>query len=47
MLEVVAHEIIHHFKDEERFADILEFLADFELIDVDYIVVPVNEWEHW
>lgn len=30
-----------------RFADVLEFLEDFELFDVDYLVIPVNEWEHW
>ncbi|GMT14575.1 hypothetical protein PFISCL1PPCAC_5872 [Pristionchus fissidentatus] len=34
-------------KDHARFEDILEFVADFELIDVDYVVIPVNEWEHW
>lgn len=34
-------------KDHARFEDILEFVTDFELIDVDYVVIPVNEWEHW
>ncbi|KAF8361361.1 ulp-4 [Pristionchus pacificus] len=34
-------------KDHARFEDILEFVTDFELVDVDYVVIPVNEWEHW
>ncbi|GMS84111.1 hypothetical protein PENTCL1PPCAC_6286 [Pristionchus entomophagus] len=34
-------------KDHARFEDILEFVTDFELIDVDYVAIPVNEWEHW
>ncbi|KJH44646.1 Ulp1 protease family, catalytic domain protein [Dictyocaulus viviparus] len=32
---------------DARFGDILDFVKDFDFIDVDYIVVPVNEWEHW
>lgn len=34
-------------KLDARFRDVLDFVEDFDLIDVDYIVVPVNEWEHW
>lgn len=34
-------------QDHARFEDILEFVTDFELVDVDYVVIPVNEWEHW
>lgn len=34
-------------KMDARFGDILDFVEDFDFIDVDYIVVPVNEWEHW
>ncbi|CAD6191738.1 unnamed protein product [Caenorhabditis auriculariae] len=30
-----------------KFKDLHEFVEDFDLHDVDYIVVPVNEWEHW
>lgn len=35
------------FKLDARFGDVLDFVKDFDFIDVDYIVVPVNEWEHW
>ncbi|CAJ0957661.1 unnamed protein product, partial [Mesorhabditis belari] len=34
-------------QEDARFGDVLEFLEDFELFDVDYLVIPVNEWEHW
>ncbi|KAK5977822.1 putative thiol protease ulp-4 [Trichostrongylus colubriformis] len=34
-------------KLDARFGDVLDFVEDFDFIDVDYIVVPVNEWEHW
>ncbi|PAV65459.1 hypothetical protein WR25_26919 [Diploscapter pachys] len=34
-------------KLDARFGDVLEFVKDFELMNVDYIVIPVNEWEHW
>uniref|UniRef100_A0A8R1DF25 ULP_PROTEASE domain-containing protein n=1 Tax=Caenorhabditis japonica TaxID=281687 RepID=A0A8R1DF25_CAEJA len=30
-----------------KFGDLHDFVADFDLQDFDYIVVPVNEWEHW
>ncbi|VDM57649.1 unnamed protein product [Angiostrongylus costaricensis] len=32
---------------DARFGDILDFVEDFDFIDVEYIVLPVNEWEHW
>ncbi len=35
------------FQLDARFGDVLEFVKDFELMNVDYIVIPVNEWEHW
>uniref|UniRef100_A0A0K0CW18 ULP_PROTEASE domain-containing protein n=1 Tax=Angiostrongylus cantonensis TaxID=6313 RepID=A0A0K0CW18_ANGCA len=34
-------------KLDARFGDILDFVEDFDFIDVEYIVLPVNEWEHW
>lgn len=34
-------------KLDARFGDVLDFVEDFDFIDVDYIIVPVNEWEHW
>ncbi|CAI2323966.1 unnamed protein product [Caenorhabditis sp. 36 PRJEB53466] len=34
-------------KMDLKFADLHDFVADFDLQDFDYIVVPVNEWEHW
>lgn len=34
-------------QDEARFADLLEFLDDFELFESDFLLIPVNEWEHW
>ncbi|KAJ1349390.1 hypothetical protein KIN20_004951 [Parelaphostrongylus tenuis] len=41
----------HALSDEQkldaRFGDILDFVKDFDFFDVDYIVLPVNEWEHW
>ncbi|CAB3404501.1 unnamed protein product [Caenorhabditis bovis] len=30
-----------------KFSDLHDFVEDFDLQDFDYIVVPVNEWEHW
>ncbi|CAI4232072.1 unnamed protein product [Auanema sp. JU1783] len=30
-----------------RFRDVLEFVEGFDLLDVDFIVVPINEWDHW
>ncbi|CAL2031366.1 unnamed protein product [Caenorhabditis brenneri] len=34
-------------KMDLKFGDLHDFVADFDLQDFDYIVVPVNEWEHW
>uniref|UniRef100_A0A1I7UR38 ULP_PROTEASE domain-containing protein n=2 Tax=Caenorhabditis tropicalis TaxID=1561998 RepID=A0A1I7UR38_9PELO len=34
-------------KMDAKFGDLLDFVADFDLHEFDYIVVPVNEWEHW
>lgn len=30
-----------------KFKDLHDFVAEFDLQDVDFIVIPVNEWEHW
>jgi Ulp1 family protease len=32
---------------DARFGDVLEFVEGFDLQEVDYIVIPVNEWDHW
>lgn len=34
-------------KMDLKFGDLHDFVADFDLQDFDYIVIPVNEWEHW
>lgn len=34
-------------KMDLKFGDLHDFVADFDLHEFDYIVVPVNEWEHW
>ncbi|KHJ91120.1 Ulp1 protease family, catalytic domain protein [Oesophagostomum dentatum] len=48
---VLADEANKNLTDDQmldaRFGDVLDFVEDFDFIDVDYIVVPVNEWEHW
>jgi Ulp1 family protease len=45
------HEDVQNLSPEKqldaRFGDVLEFVEGFDLQEVDYIVIPVNEWDHW
>ncbi|CAI5442923.1 unnamed protein product [Caenorhabditis angaria] len=47
----VDSEDMKHLTEDERmdlkFKDLHEFVEDFDLQDFEYIVIPVNEWEHW
>ena len=32
---------------DARFKDVLDFVEGFDLQEVDYILIPINEWDHW